>query len=118
MAPLFLYSVIFFVLLKKRRDERMSTYILEGQEKEIDTEKIAALTNRWLPETSAGYKEKFTDCVRSLIVDLELDKPFYDCNGEEVCIEQYYFLACLYMYGIMAIKKFCYAMMTLKYLTV
>ena len=73
----------------------MITYILEGREKEIDTEKIAALTNRWLPETSAEYKEKFTDCVRSLISDLELDKPFYDCNGEEVCIEQYYFLACL-----------------------
>lgn len=95
MALLFLYSVIFFVSLKKRRDERMSIYILEGQEKEIDTEKIAALTNRWLSETSAEYKEKFTDCVRSLIADLELDKPFYDCNGEEVCIEQYYFLACL-----------------------
>lgn len=73
----------------------MSTYILEGQEKEIDTEKIAALTNRWLSETSAEYKEKFIDCVRFLIVDLELDKPFYDCNSEEVCIEQYYFLACL-----------------------
>ena len=43
MAPLFLYSVIFFVLLKKRRDERMSIYILEGQEKEIDTEKLLHL---------------------------------------------------------------------------
>lgn len=73
----------------------MSTYVLEGQEKEINTEKITALTNRWLSETSVEYKEKFIDCVKFLIADLELDKPFHDCNGEKVCIEQYYFLACL-----------------------
>lgn len=43
MAPLFLYSVIFFVSLKKRRDERMSTYMLGGQKKKLIQKKLLHL---------------------------------------------------------------------------
>lgn len=74
----------------------MTTYILEGKQMLVDEEKLADLAKRWLPdEMSMKSKIQFADYVRFLISDLELDEPFYDCDGNGVSVEQYYFLACL-----------------------
>ena len=74
----------------------MSTYRLEGKQMVVNEEKLFDLAQRWLPEEmNEASKKKFAEYVRFLIADLELDEPFYDCDGIEVSVEQYYFLACL-----------------------
>ena len=74
----------------------MTMYILEGKQMVVDEKRLIDLANRWLPKgMSAEYKRKFADYVRFLISDLELDEPFYDCDGNGISVEQYYFLACL-----------------------
>lgn len=74
----------------------MTTYTLEGKRMVVDEERLNDLAKRWLPTgMSANFKREFADYVRFLIADLELDEPFYDCDGVGVSVEQYYFLACL-----------------------
>ena len=74
----------------------MSTYTLEDKQIVVDEENLKALSKRWLPEEmSSESKKQFADYVRYLISGLELDEPFYDCDGVNVNVEQYYFLACL-----------------------
>lgn len=74
----------------------MTTYMLEGKQMVVDEKRLIDLANRWLPKgMSAEYKRQFADYVRFLIVDLELDEPFYNCDGNGISVEQYYFLACL-----------------------
>ena len=77
----------------------MTTYILEGKQMVVDEKRLIDLAKRWLPKgMSAKYKRQFVDYVRFLISDLELDEPFYDCDGNGISVEQYYFLACLCSY--------------------
>ena len=74
----------------------MTTYTLEGKRMVVDEKRLVDLANRWLPKgMSTEYKRQFADYVRFLISDLELDEPFYDCDGNGISVEQYYFLACL-----------------------
>ena len=75
---------------------KMTTYILEGKQIAVDEKRLVDLAKRWLPKGMAmKFKIRFADYVRFLIADLELDNLFYDCDGNKVSVEQYYFLACL-----------------------
>ena len=74
----------------------MTTYILEGKQMVVDEKRLIDLANRWIPKgMSVKFKTQFADYVKFLISDLELDDPFYDCDGNGISVEQYYFLACL-----------------------
>lgn len=74
----------------------MATYILNGKQMIVNTEKLNTLVQRWLPkEMPAEYKKRFVNYVEFLIAGLELKELFHDHNGAEICIERYYFLACL-----------------------
>lgn len=75
----------------------MSTYMLEGKQMVVNEEELFDLAQRWLPEEEMkdASKKEFAEYVRFLITGTELVEPFYDCDGIEISVEQYYFLACL-----------------------
>lgn len=74
----------------------MAAYILNGKQMIVNTEKLNTLAQRWLPkEMPVEYKKRFVNYVEFSIAGLELNELFRDCNGAEISIERYYFLACL-----------------------
>lgn len=74
----------------------MSSYRINGTEQKIDEKLLLSLSKKYLPKGMANeFKKKFADSVKFLIADLELDDYFFDCDGIEVSVEKYYFLACL-----------------------
>lgn len=74
----------------------MSSYKISGVEHKINEELLLSLSNKYLPNGMANkFKKEFADSVKFLISDIELDDYFFDCDGIEVSVEKYYFLACL-----------------------
>lgn len=74
----------------------MSSYKVNGVERKIDENLLLSLSKKFLPKGMAmEFKKQFADSVKFLITDLELDDYFFDCDGIEVSVEKYYFLACL-----------------------
>lgn len=74
----------------------MSSYKVNGVKHKINEELLLSLSKKYLPKgMAAEFKKEFADSVKFLIADLELDDYFFDCDGIEVSVEKYYFLACL-----------------------